>query len=136
MFKADKDTQLIITVNNRVGTLAEVAGVVSSSGINLLAICAYAVSNEGVIMFVTENNKEARRLLQAQGYTVREEEVIVLTLDNKPGALQAVTRVVADEGIDLNLIYGSADKKGKTCRMVLISENNEAVMLALKTMRS
>ncbi|MFC1708804.1 ACT domain-containing protein [Candidatus Omnitrophota bacterium] len=126
--------QLIISVNNKVGTLAEVSQVISSSGINLIAVCAYAVDNKGVIMFVSEDNKTAKKLLKAKDYDVREEEIVLLTVDNKPGSFQAVTQRVAAAGIDLTLIYGSVEQKGKTSRIALISEDNRAVLTAIKTM--
>lgn len=133
MIEAILGKQLIITVDNKVGTLAEVSGVVSSSGINLVAVCAYAVDNKGVIMFVSEDNKKAAKLLKEKKYNVREEGVILLTLDNKPGELQRITKKIAEAGIDLTLIYGSVEKKGKTSRIVLISEDNEAVLARIKT---
>jgi hypothetical protein len=127
-------TQLMITVNNKVGTLAEVLSTISSSGINLIAICAYAVDNNGFIMFVTEDNKKAKKLLEAKKYDVREEEAVLLTLDNKPGMLQAVTQRIADSGIDLTLVYGTVERKGKKSQVILIAENNDAVLAAIKTM--
>jgi len=132
MTDAVLDKQLIITVNNKVGTLADITSVISSSGINLIALCAYAVDNTGFIMFVSEDNSRAKRLLKAKNYNVREEEVILLSLDNKPGALQRITQKIAEAGIDLTLIYGSVDKKGKTTRLVLISENNKAALAMIK----
>jgi len=134
MTDAILSTQLMINVNNKVGTVAEVSSTVSSSGINLIAFCAYAVDNNGFIMFVTENNKKAKKLLEAKKYDVREEEVVLLNIENKPGALHAVTQRIADCGIDLTLIYGSVEHKGKKSQVVLISENNNAVLAAIKTM--
>lgn len=133
MTKAILNKQLLITVDNRVGTLAEVSGVVSSSGINLIAVCAYAVDNKGVIMFVSEDNNQAKKLLKGRGYDVREEEIILLTVANKPGSLQQITQRIADAGIDLTLIYGSVEQKGKTSRIVLVSEDNSGVLAILKT---
>ena len=135
MTNAALDKQLVITVNNQVGTLAEITSVVASSGINLIAICAYAVDNRGVIMFVSDNNDLAKKLLQAKKYDIREEDVVVISLDNKPGALQSITEKISRAGIDLNLMYGSVDKAGKTSRVVFISENNNAVLTVLKMMK-
>ena len=132
MIKANLDQQLVITVDNKVGTLAEVSSVVAASGINLLAVCAYAVDNKGVIMFVSEDNERAKKVLKAKNYDVREEEVVFVTLDNKPGALQTATQKIAEAGIDLTLIYGSVDKAAKISRIVLISEDNDSVLLQLK----
>ncbi len=134
MTDAILSTQLMINVNNKVGTVAEVSSTVSASGINLVAFCAYAVDNNGFIMFVTEDNKKAKKLLLAKNYDVQEEEIILLTMDNKPGALHKVTQRIADCGIDLTLVYGTVERKGKKSQVVLISENNNAVLAAIKTM--
>lgn len=132
MTSATVSKQLIITVNNKMGTLAEVTSVVSNVGINLIAVCAYAVDNKGVIIFVTEDNNQAKKLLKDKKYDVREEEVILLVLDNKPGELQKVTEKISKAGIDLTLIYGSVEQKGKTSRVILVSENNKAALAAIQ----
>ena len=124
----------MISVDNTVGSLAEVTSTVSASGINLIAMCAYAVEDNVAIMFVTEDNNEAKRLLEARNFVVKEEEIILLSIDNKPGALQAVTDQIAAAGIDLRLIYGSVDKESTGSRIVIISEDNMEVMMVIKTM--
>ncbi|MDP8266834.1 MAG: hypothetical protein P9M07_07835 [Candidatus Aceula meridiana] len=128
------ESQLQIRVTNDVGTLAQITNTISSSGINLVAVCAYAVDNNGMIMFVTEDNKKAKKLLESKNYNVNEEEIVLLTLDNKPGTLQAITQRIADSGIDLTLVYGSVEPKGKKSQIVLISENNAAVLAVVKMM--
>ncbi len=132
MMKAILDKQLMITVDNKVGTLAEVSSAISSSGINLVAVCAYAIDNKGFICFVCEDNKRAKQLLKAKKYDVREEDIVLLVLPNKPGALADTTKKIADGGIDLTLIYGSVTKKGKESQLILVSEDNEAVLAVLK----
>ena len=134
MMNVALDQQLMVTVDNQVGTLSELTSVLASSGINLIAICAYAVDNKGVIMFVSDNHRQAQKLLKAKRYDVREEEVVLLSVDNKPGALQDVTEKIAAAGIDLTLLYGSVDKAGKTSRVVLVAEENQAVLAAIKMM--
>jgi len=132
MISAVPDTQLIITVNNKVGTMAQVLNLVSSSGINLVAVCAYAVENVGNIMFVTEDNKLAKKLLEVKKYNVREEGVVLVTLSNKPGALEDVTKKISNAGIDLTLVYGTVEKEGIISRVVVISEDNKALLMALR----
>ncbi len=133
MVHAEWNRQLMISVPNTVGTLAEVTSAISSSGINLIALCAYSAGNMVAIMFVTEDNNAARKILEDQGCQVREEEVILLSLENKPGALQTVTNRLAEAGVDLKLIYGSVDKDSKTSRLILIAESNLDAMMIIKT---
>ena len=133
MITAELGKQLMIRVEDHVGTLAEITDLVSPSGINLIAICAYAVGKTVAIMLVTDDNNETKRLLQKKGYRVEEEEIILLTVDNKPGALQSVIDKLAGASIDLRLIYGSAEKNSEHSRIVLISKNNLDAMMIIKT---
>ncbi|MFH1359834.1 MAG: ACT domain-containing protein [Candidatus Omnitrophota bacterium] len=132
MVKAKLEKQLMISVENKVGALADVSQIISLAGINLIAVCGYVIDNKGFILFVTEDNKKAKALLMGKNYNIREEEVVLVTLDNKPGSLQNLARRIADEGIDLNLIYGSADAKGKSSQLVLVSEDNQGVLNIVK----
>ena len=133
MVRGELSRQLMISLDNNVGTLAEVTSAISASGINMVALCAYAVEKTVAIMFVTEDNNAARKILEDQGCQVREEEVILLSLENKPGALQTVTNRLAEAGVDLKLIYGSVDKDSKTSRLISIAESNLDAMMIIKT---
>ncbi|MDD3375110.1 MAG: hypothetical protein PHY73_05245 [Candidatus Omnitrophica bacterium] len=134
MVDVDLGKQLLVKVSNSVGTLAEVSSLISSSGINLLAVCAYAVDKNGLMMFVCDNHKRAIKILKEKKYDVREEEIVFLTVDNKPGALLSATQRISECKIDITLLYGSVEQKSKKSRIVLIAENNNAVIAAIKTM--
>jgi len=133
MIKAVLERQLMIYVNNDVGMLATVTSIITSTGINLLANCAYAVDKKAAFMFVTDDNNGARKLLEAQNINVQEEEVILLSIDNKPGVLRSVTDKVAEAGINLTLMYGSVDPGAEIARLVLVSKNNLDVIMLIKT---
>jgi len=125
--------QLMIRVHNKLGSLAEVISVISAQGINMIALCAYEIENMVAIMFVTEDNNATKSILEKKGFRVNEEEIVLLTIDNKPGTLQRVTDKIAEAGIDLTLMYGSVAASAETCSIVLISKNNLDVMMLIKT---
>ena len=133
MIKAVLEKQLMIQVDNDVGMLASVTSIITSTGINLLANCAYAVDNKAAFMFVTDDNNGARKLLETNNIKVQEEEVILLSIDNKPGVLRAVTDKMAEAGINLTLMYGSVDPGAEIARLVMVSKNNLDVMMLIKT---
>lgn len=131
MGKAVMDKELIVTAQNKIGALAEVAGVLASGGLNIIAITAYVCDDKGVVICVTEDNQKAKGLLAAKKYDVSEEEIIIASLDNKPGALESVTKKIAKEGVDLKRLYGSVDDKTKTSRIVIVSCDNRAALAAI-----
>ncbi len=131
MVNAISGKQLMVSVNNDVGALSRAAGIVAEAGINLVAVCAYVIDNKGFILFVTEDNNRAKSILKSKKYEVSEEEVIIVTLDNKPGTLKSVTEKIANIGVDLTLLYGSVENKGKTSKVVIVSENNKLALAAI-----
>lgn len=133
MIKAEFSRQLMIRASDKKGTLAQLTHVLSSSEINLVAICAYAVDRTVYMMFITEDNNAAKKILEEKGHTIQEEDVVLLSIENRPGALQRFTDKIAEAGISLRLVYGSVDVKAPTSRIVLISEDNHEMMLVIKT---
>ncbi len=133
MIKAVLGKQLMLSINNDAGMLAAVTSVLTSTGINLLANCAYAIDNRASFMFVTDDNNAARKLLESHNINVQEEEVILLSIDNKPGVLRAVTDKMAEAGINLTLMYGSVDSGAEIAHLILVAENNLDVMMLIKT---
>lgn len=133
MIKVELARQLMVRGDNEIGMLAQITRVISKSEINLVALCAYSIGSNVAVMFVTDDNNEAKRLLAAKGYDIQEEEVILLSIDNQPGALQRVTDKIAEAGIDLTLVYGSVDESAAVNRSVVISSNNLEVMMIIRT---
>ena len=128
MVKATLGKQLMVTVNNKVGALADISKLIASAGINITAVCAYAINNKGFVMFVSGDNNKAKKILKDKKYDVREEEVIIVCVDNTPGTLQAVTQAIADAGIDVTFIYGSAERSSRTSSLVLTCEDNNGAL--------
>ena len=130
--KVDIGRQLMININNQVGSLAEVTHLLAEASIDLIAICAYEIEGNVMMMFVTADNNLAKTLLEESGYTVREEEVILLSLANKPGVLQDITNKIARAEIQLKLLYGGADQDMDVSQNVIITDNNLDAIMVIK----
>lgn len=61
-----------------------------------------------LIRFVTSDPRESVRILEAEGYRVDTQEVVLALLDNKPGRLASLSAAFAREEININYTYGSA----------------------------
>ncbi len=49
--------------------------------------------------------------------------VIVVEIENKPGALYEIAAKFGDEGININYVYGSAGSPGEKCLFVVSPED-------------
>ncbi len=108
MSKAYRLTQLTSTMPDKIGLLAEVTTAIFAAGINLKAISAYGMEGEAEFMMVTDNNDKAKDVLAKLGAEVKEEAVIAVEMPDRPGELQKVAKKIAEAGININYMYGTA----------------------------
>jgi hypothetical protein len=124
--------QLIVSTQDKPGMLAEVSGVIASQSINIEAICAYGMEGKAIFYLVTKNNAKAKPALTAKGWQVNEEDVVMVDLENKPGALGQLSSKLKAKNINLKYCYGSACSSTCPCRLVLNADNNAQLLEALK----
>jgi hypothetical protein len=130
MPKPMKMKQLRFVVPNRVGLLSEVTTFLANGKINIEALCAYGMGEQGMFMLVTDNNSKAKKILTQMGAEVIQEEIVAVELPNKPGQLQKVAKKISESGVDISYVYGSPAKSIMT--VVLKTADDKKIMKALK----
>jgi hypothetical protein len=125
--------ELVISVPNKAGIMANISKLLADHGINIEGVAGYAQNNEAKIMFVADDALRAKETLVKGGYkAIKENEVIVLDLENKPGALKAITAKLMKENIDIRYTYGTVCSKGCPARLILSTTNNEKALVLFK----
>ena len=117
--EAKKCRQLSIFLENRVGALAELCKLISDCSINLFAICAIDTVEEAVLRIVAEDEAGTLNVLKGAGFHVVETEVLLVELDNVPGATGSMATRLADAGVNIDYIYASAHPIGEKAYLVL-----------------
>lgn len=99
-------TDLTVILENRPGTLAQAAEALGSAGVNIDGSCGFPCEGVGVFHVVVQDATTARSALKGAGFEVRgEREVLVLDIEDKPGALGETCRRIADAGVNVDLQY-------------------------------
>jgi hypothetical protein len=128
---AERIKQLTIVTEDRPGMLSEVVGLIASQGVNIDAINAYGVQGKAVFRITTEDNQKVLSGLEAKGWEVKEEEVIVVELENRPGALGEIAGRLKEKGVNLSYCYGSTGSRGESARFIMKADDNDKAMEAL-----
>jgi len=103
---------LTVILADRPGTLADVGEALGRAGINIDGVCGFPCGGEGVGHLLVEDAAAARRALEDVGIKVREErQVLVLEIEDRPGALGEVSRRIADAGANIDLIYVASNSR-------------------------
>jgi hypothetical protein len=62
--------------------------------------------------------------------------VVLVNLPHRPGTLKQVTKVLAQEGIDIRHIYAAADKDQGNCLLVFHTSNDDVALAKLKDVQA
>jgi hypothetical protein len=115
---------LAVTLDeDRPGTLARAIGAVSGAGIN---IDGYTEMN-GVVHVLTTNLPASRRVLGEAGFRiVQEQQVVLVSVEDEPGAAAGVFQRIADAHVNVRYSYLATRN-----RLVISSDNPQALVTAL-----
>jgi hypothetical protein len=109
--------------NDRPGMLAKAIGCVSTAGIN---IDGYTEMN-GVVHVLTTDLKAARQCLHDNGFRIMQEQHVVLVpVEDEPGAAARVFQRIADAHINVRYTYLATRN-----RLVIASDDPAAVIKAV-----
>jgi hypothetical protein len=99
---------LTVILEDRPGRLADVGEALGKAGINIDGLCGFPCQGKGILHILVENAPAARRALEETGLEVRDErEVLVLEVEDRPGAGGKVARRIANAGVNVDLVYGT-----------------------------
>jgi hypothetical protein len=118
------EADLAVTLaDDRPGMLAKAIGCISAAGIN---IDGYSEMN-GVVHVLTTDLAATRRCLNDAGFReVQEQDVIVVSVADQPGAAARVFQRIAEAHINIRYSYLATGN-----RLVIASSDPQAVMNAV-----
>lgn len=97
--------QFEISVENKIGCLADVTDILAQAKINLKAIATDNKEKHGVIKIVTDNEEITRQVLKDADMDFREHEIVPVRLLDKPGELSKVARAMHNLDINIESVF-------------------------------
>jgi hypothetical protein len=118
---------LVIEIENTPGALASVAAAISDAGVNIAAATYVGGGEKAEVHILVPHAEAARHSLAISHVAVtREREVVVVDVEDRPGALADLTRKIARAGVNLDLVYVATQN-----RVVFGSDDIAALRAAL-----
>ena len=111
--------QLSVFVENKVGSLREVTSVLSKQGISLKAISSFDSPDFCILRIVVDQPEKAKEVLTKKGFAVKVTPVLAVELEDKPGELDRVLGVLADNGLNINYVYSFVLRGEKEPLMIM-----------------
>ena len=95
-----KELTAVLT-QDRPGELAKAVTAIANMDVNIEGYCEV----DGKFHVVTSDPGDARRALETVGFTVEENEVVVIETEDRPGALANILRRISAEELNVIATY-------------------------------
>ncbi|WP_203337569.1 hypothetical protein [Nocardioides limicola] len=122
-------TNVTVTLDDHPGELARLGRVLGAAGVNLGGLCAVTSGGgKAEVHVLVDALAPAMAALEGAGIEiVGEQEVVVLPLDDSPGAVGEVAQRVGDAGVNISLAYLATNT-----RLVLATDDFAGALAALR----
>ena len=125
-------TQLVIRGLSRPGVIAQVTRVLGEAQVNIKAFSAPEVTGAGKLRLLVADLDGARAALKAAKISFVEETALLLSLENKPGALKEVADLLTKARINIKCGYCTPSREGKRAIVVLTVSNTAKALTILQ----
>ncbi|MDO8587492.1 MAG: ACT domain-containing protein [Armatimonadota bacterium] len=116
-----KEIQQSIFLENAVGKLANLCSELKAAQVNVKAISVVDSGDFGVVRMLTDNPEKTSDILKERRLSFLESQVITSLLPDKPGALADAARELAEAGVNIQYVYGSAAGEGRALVVFRVS---------------
>lgn len=125
---------LAIRLENRPGALAEMGEALGKAGVSVEGGGGFLCNGEAIMHFLFEDGAAAREALEAVDIEVLgDREVLVQRLkQDQPGQLGAISRLMAEAGVNIEVIY--SDHQNQLILVVDDLDKGKAVSAAWSSM--
>ncbi len=123
--------QISIFMENRPGRMEEITGILEKAGINIRALSLADTSDFGILRLIVDKPEDAAKILHDEGFTLRENVVIACEIDDKPGGLHKILKLVGDAGLSIEYMYGFLERYSDKAIMILRVEDADKAITVL-----
>ncbi|MCL2335558.1 MAG: ACT domain-containing protein [Endomicrobia bacterium] len=118
-----KITQISVFIENTKGRLYDLCDTLGKKDINIKALTLAESPEFGIARIVVDKAGEAVKLLKENGFIASIAEIVAVEVSDKPGGLAAALKVLADNDINIEYMYGFVEKASDKALMVFKFED-------------
>ena len=98
--------QISVFIENRKGRLGDILDVLKASEVNIISMSLADTAEYGLLRMISDKPDEGKNALKAAGFSAMLTDVFIVSLPHTAGALQSILRVISDEEISVEYMYG------------------------------
>ena len=127
-----KIKQLSIFLQNRMGSLSKPLEILTKSDVNIRAMCMADTSEFGILRLVVDNPKKGKEELEKNNFLVKITDIVGVEMNDSPGGLTSVLKVIRENEIDLEYLYAFTHEKEGKAILLLHAEDIDNLISILQ----
>ena len=97
--------QLTVFLENREGRLDSVTDILAKNDINIVCLSLADTSEYGVLRMIVSDPDKAKAVLKEAGCLARLTDVLAISMEQKAGSLNRLTKILTSDGINIEYMY-------------------------------
>ncbi|MFC1678929.1 ACT domain-containing protein [Elusimicrobiota bacterium] len=122
--------QYSVFMPNRPGALARLADLFRDAGVNIIGIASEVRDDSGLVRIALDGEADHSAILSRAGFASVEMRLLSVEVADEPGQLSQITRTLAEGGINITTVYGTAF--GKKSRILIAVEKTDKALKLLQ----
>ncbi len=127
-----KIKQISIFLENKIGRLAEVTGLLAGAGINIRTLSLAETAEFGVLRMVVDNPDNCLKVLKETHFVARETDVIAVEVEDKVGGLHRILEIFRIHDINIEYMYAFVEKRVNNAVLVFRIEDTAKAVSVLQ----
>ena len=123
--------QISLFVENQPGKLVEATQILSDGGVDISALSLADTTDFGILRIIVDDPDKALSLLRERDYIVKQTDVIAAVMDDCPGGLTSVLRILAQAGVSVEYMYAFVGRREGHAVVVMRTDAPETAQTAL-----
>jgi hypothetical protein len=118
-----------IVADDRVGLLSDISYILAKEKINIESISTSSIGGKAVIVLSVKDAKKTSGVLKKNGFNVVSEEAFVIQLEDKPGELHKVAKLLSENNINITNAFVITKSGGKALLSLMVDRPRKAAKL-------
>lgn len=124
--------QISVFIENKEGRIKKAIDTLANASINIRALSVGDTTKYGILRLIVSDNDKAIESLENEGFIVKESEVIVVAVPDKPNGLNSTLAILDNADINLEYIYAFVSSKPDEAIVAMKVEDTEKAVDAFE----
>ena len=128
-----KTRQVSVFLENKVGRILEITEILGRNNINIRALSLADTSDFGILRMIVDDVEKTVNVLKEKDFIVKESHVVAVEVEDKPGGLAMVLKVLGKKNINVEYMYAFFEQpQDKALLIFRFEDPDEAISILME----